>query len=469
MPVEGDEKMSIIQEMVRNLVATRFEDFDAGTVAYAKLRIADTLGGLIGGVRSSGSDMMLDLVKSWGGTRESTILATGDKVPAANAAMVMAIMARSNDYEPACGPMIKGRKSPGHYSATTVPTAIAMAEKLGLGGKDIITALVVGDDLASRIGAAGAAPWDIGWEPSGTSSRFGAAAIAARLMGLDEGRMLHALGIALNQIAGTMQSVYDYTHSFKLNQGLAAWNGIISAELAGRGFTGPEDPLMGRFGYYHQYCRDVDEGILTGDLGKKFYADEEFKLYPSCRGNAASIESALKLVRENAIAPGAIAEVIVDLASSMKGSFLIQPFRIGGGVQASAILNLSYNVANVLLRQSVKLEHYTDESIRDPGIGELARKIRINTAGPGKGFACRVTVKMSDGRELAASTEVPRGDWRINPITPEEIRGKFLASAAFSGVIGSKKAEKALAIIDKLEEAENITGLVKALTPAAAR
>jgi 2-methylcitrate dehydratase PrpD len=459
--------MSIIEKMVGNLLATRFEDLDADTVAYAKLRIADTLGALVGGVKSSGSDMMLDIVKTWGGARESTILAAGGKWPAANAAMVMSVMARSNDYEPAGGPMIKGRKSPGHYSATSVPTAIALAEKLGLGGRDIITALVGGDDLASRIGAAGAAPWDIGWEPSGTASRFGAAAIAGKLMGLDEGRMRHALGIALNQIAGTMQAVYDYSHAFKLNQGLAAWNGIISAELAARGFTGPDDPLMAPFGYYHQYAREVDESILTDDLGKKFYADEEFKLYPSCRGNAGPVESALKIVRENAIKPGEIAEVVIELAPTMKGSFLIQPFRIGGSAQATAILNMSYNVANVLLRQSVKLEHYTDAAVRDPAAGALARKVRINTTGPGKGFACRVTVKMGDGREFSAATEMPRGDWRLDPITPEEIREKFLASAAFSGVIGRKPAEKALAIVAKLEEAKNITALVKSLTPAA--
>jgi len=293
--------MSIIQQMVENVLDTKYENFDRETLDYARIRIIDTIGAIIGGVNSSGSDMILDMVRDWGGKEESTILPVGDKVPSANAALVMGIMARSNDFEPAGGPAINGKKYPGHYSATTVPTALTIAEKLGKSGKDLITALILGDDLAGRIGVAGAAPWDIGWDPAGLCSRFGATAVAGKLMGLNEEQILNGLGIVLNQLSGTMQAAYDYTHSFKIPQGIAAWNGIISAELAARGFTGPKDPLQSKFGYFRQYCREIEPEIMTQDLGKKFYADDEFKLYPCCRRNCGSIESTLKLIQENDI------------------------------------------------------------------------------------------------------------------------------------------------------------------------
>ena len=457
--------MNVSQELVRNVLDTEFEDFDSETVDYAKNRIIDTIGALIGGIHSSGCDMILDLVREWGGKEESTILATGDKIPAANATLVMGIMARSNDFEPGGGPEIDGKKFPGHYSATTVPTAFAMAEKLGMSGKELITALILGDDLAGRIGVAGAAPWDIGWDPAGLCSRFGATAIAGKLMGLNESQMLNALGIALNQLSGTMQAVLDYTHTCKLNQGVAAWNGIISAELARRGFTGPKDPLMSRFGYFHQYSREVEPGIMTRELGKKFYADDEFKLYPCCRGNAGSVESTLKLVQENDMEPGDIVEVTIDLSPMWVDSFLIQPFEVGDCPQMSAILNLYYNVANALIRKTVKLEHYTDESIRDPKILKLTRKIKINPTVPGERMSSLVRVKMKDGRELSAFTEVPRGDLRVTPITREEIKDKFRASTAFSKAISQENAEKALNMLDGLEELGDLTDLVETLTP----
>ncbi|MFC1901421.1 MmgE/PrpD family protein [Chloroflexota bacterium] len=458
--------MTIIQELVANVLNTRFEDLDRETVDYAKNRIIDTVGALIGGVHSSGADMMLDLVKEWGGKPESTILGVGDRVPAANAVLAMGIMSRSNDFEPGGGPSIDGKQFPGHYSATMVPTAFAMAEKLGMGGKELMTALILGDDVAGRIGVAGAAPWDIGWDPAGLCNRFGATAVAGKLMGLNETQMLNALGIVLNQIGGTMQCVLDYTHSFKMSQGVAGWDGILSAELARRGFTGPQDPLTSQFGYFHQFSREVFPEIVTRDLGKKFYADCEFKLYPCCRGNAGSVESTLKLVGENDINPEDIAEITIDLSPMWEGSFLVQPFKVGPCVQSSAILNVNYNVASVLLRKNVVLENYTDEAIRDPKVVALAGKIKINPTVPGGRMASRVRVLMKDGREISAFTEVPRGDLAVDPLTRDEIKGKFRASVDFSKVISCDNAEKALGLLDELENLENMTGLVKALIPA---
>ena len=128
--------MTVTEQLVQNVIDIEFGDFDSDTLRYAKLRITDTLGALLGGVRSSGANMMFDLIRGWGGQPESSILGTQEKIPSANAALVMGIMARSNDLEPAGGPDIDGSKSPGHYSATSVPTAIALTERLGLGGRD---------------------------------------------------------------------------------------------------------------------------------------------------------------------------------------------------------------------------------------------------------------------------------------------------------------------------------------------
>ncbi len=456
--------MDITRQLISNLIDVNYEDLDSDTVDYARMRIIDTIGCLLGGIHSSGADMVLDMVRGWGGSPESTVLGLGYKLPAANVALAMGVMARSNDFEPAGGPDINGTKSPGHYSATSVPTAFVMTEKLGLSGKDLITALVLGDDLASRIGNAGAGPWDLGWDPAATCSRFAAAAIAGRLMNLNREQMTNALGIVFTQIGGTMQPVMEYTHSFKISQGLAGWNGIMSVELAKRGFTGPKDFLFGPFGYYQQYCREVREEILTAGLGEQYYADEEFKLFPCCRGNHSSIETVLKIVTQDKIDANDIDEVRIKVNSSWNGSFLIQPFQTQNSPQAAAILNLYYNVASIILRKDIKLDYYKDEAINDPEIAGLINKIKVDLTGTGKRMTSQVIIRMKDGREYAGLTELPRGDYRLTPLTREEIKNKFFTNVKYSGVITLHKADKAYELLNRLEDLDNINELVETLT-----
>jgi 2-methylcitrate dehydratase PrpD len=277
--------------------------------------------------------------------------------------------------------------------------------------------------------------------------------------------MLNALGIVLTQIGGTMLPVMAYTHSFKISQGLAGWNGIVSAELAKRGFTGPKNFLFGQFGYYQQYSREVKPEILTAGLGETFYADEEFKVYPCCRGNAAPVETALKLVNQCEINPENISSIYVDLSPMWQGSFLVQPFEIGPCPQAGAILNLRYNVAGALLRKEAKLDNYNDESISDRRVLELVNKIKINPTVPGKRMSCRIRVITEDGHELSAYTEEPKGDYRVLPLSKDDVRAKFIDSVKFSNVITVAQAKKALEILDNLEKVENLSELVGNLIP----
>jgi 2-methylcitrate dehydratase PrpD len=455
--------MSTTQRLVRNVLDTRFEDFDRETVAQAKMRIIDTVGATVSGADAPGCSMVLDVVREWGGKPESTIPVYGDRVPAANAALVTAIMARSWDIEPAGGAEIEGRICPGHYSATTVPVAFAVAEQRGIGGRELISALILGDDLACRIGSASGNLMRAGWEPSGFTSRFAAAAIAGRMMGLNEKQLLHALGIVLNQISGTMQTVFDGTHCFKMNQGIAAWNGIFSAELARRGFTGPKDPLLGKFGYFDMYCQDTEPDILTKDLGKKFYADGEYKIYPCCRGTHAAIESTLKLVQENNLGPEDIDEVTVMVPTAQRDSFLAQPFEIGDVPQANAGFNFHYTVANAALRKSVTLEHFTEEAIREPKVIDFVRRVKIDASLPGRSLSAGVRIKTKNGQEFSATTEFPRGTLGHNPLTEAEINDKFLANVAFAKAISREKAAKALHLLAKLEELDTITEVMELL------
>jgi len=455
--------MSIMRELVRNILQTSFEAFDADVVNLAKSRMIDVVGCLIGGANASGCSMLLDLVREWGGRKESTILVHGDRAPVHHAAMVNSVMARSYDFE-ACNPFVDGKFYPGHISGTTVPTAIAVAEQKAANGKDLLTALILGDDLTARINAASNFTLDAGWDCVGTVNMFGATAIAGKLWGLDENQMLNAFGIVINQLAGTMQNIFDGVHTFKLPQGLAAQAGVFSAALARKGFTGVKDPLLGKYGYFCLYCRTYQPEMLTKDLGKKFYSDITFKLYPSCRVTHGAIDCALELVRLNEIKPQDIDEVIVDISPAGRDFATGQPFRTGEVPEANALFSFQYAVANALLRKSVRLEHFTEESIKDPMIVDLVDKIRLNTTISSEArHAARVKVKMKQGQEFEKGVNVPKGVETLTPLTSIEKREKFMNNVAFSKTVPLEKAEKALGLFERFEEIDNLTEILKLL------
>jgi 2-methylcitrate dehydratase PrpD len=455
--------MSVVLQLVKNILETSFESIDTSIVDKARNRVIDVLGCLVAGANAPGCSIVKDLVQEWGGKKESTILVHGGKIPAHNAAMMNCVMARSYDFEPV-GPYVDGKNTPGHISGTTVPTAIAVAEQRRMSGKDLLTALILGDDLASRINGATGFSLDQGWDCVGTVNMFGATAIAGRLAGLNEHQMVNALGIVLNQLGGTMQTFFDGVHAFKLVQGLAARAGIFSVALAGKGFTGVADPLFSKYGYFTLYCKTYEADVLNKNLGKEFYADNTFKPYPCCRANHASIDCALELVRSEKIKPEEVEEIIVEVPAAEYNFAVGQPFRIREVPQIDASFNLQYCIADAFLRRGVKVEHFSEEAIKDPRIMQMIMKIRLTKSNdPGKFLAARIMVKTTKGGKYEAEVGVPKGDDLLAPLTAEEKKEKFMSNVAFSKTVSLVKAKKALGLLERLEEVDNVAKITKLL------
>ncbi len=457
------ESLKIIEELARNIVQTNFDIFEDGVIEKAKNRLIDIVGCTIGGASAPGCPELRDLIREWGGKKEATILIHGGKVPAGNAAWINSIMARSFDFG-VITPYIGNRAVWAHIAETTVPTAIVVAEWKHASGRELLASLILGDDVTTRIAAASTRAISPGWDTPGTVDKFGAAAIAGRLLGLNERQIINAFGVVLNQLAGSFQSIHDGAHCFKLAQGLAARDGIIAAELAAKGWTGGEDPLLGRYGYFALYCQEHNPDFLTKDLGKEFYGDCTFKPYPSCRFIHSTIDCALKLVQDHDIYPEDIADLTIDIAPMHYDSPLNQPFEPGEFPQGHAIFSLRYHLANILLRKSIKLEHLTESMICDPEVGTLARRVNVTGAiSPDKIEAAGVSIRMKDGREFSAFEEVAKGNALKKPLSKEEIEDKFRTNVAFSSTIAKNNAEEALYMLNHIEEMDDTARLVKLL------
>ena len=456
-----------IEKISENAVGARFENIDKATLKNAKNRILDLLGCALSGANGPGNAGMVDMVKSWGGKEESTVFVFGGKVPAQNAAMANSAIARTYDFE-AIGGFVEGVDLPSHISVTTVLTALAMGEAQNVDGKELLTSLLVGDDIACRILAASGfgdgKNFASGWDGNGTVNAFGATAIAGRMLGLTQRQMQHAFGIALSQMGGSFQNIWDGSICFKLPNALSARNGIFSAELAKAGWDGANDALLSTFGYFKLFNDGYsDVEILTKDIGKKFYTEATFKPYSCCRANHAAIDCALKIVSENEIDATAIEAIVLRVPPRVRDMFVGQPFVLRETPQIDAAFSLRFCVSNVLLRKRIKLEDFREECVREAGIAEIAGKVEIEGFRPdemGK-KAAELKVKLKDGRECSSEVKFVRGGPFENSLTDEDIKDKFRNNLLASKAIPEERGERIIGLVDNLEELDNIGELTK--------
>jgi 2-methylcitrate dehydratase PrpD len=456
-------RVTYLDMMINNVIETRFDNFDRATINHAKNRIIDTIGCLIGGAKDTGNPQLRSLMKSWGGIGEASILVYGDKVPIHHAAMMNSIMARSFDFEPV-SPYVDGVSVPGHISGTTVPTALTVGEMKDISGKELITALLVGDDISTRVSIVGSGESTFSWRDRvGPINVFGVTAIAGRMMGLDRNQMRNAFGLLLTYLGGSHQTILDATTAFKLSQGTSARDGIISVQMAKEGWTGVRDILLSDFGYYRTFGAGIrNPDILIKDLGKKYYSDSTFKPYPCCRLNHSAIDCALAIVQKRDLDLDSIDEVIIQVAPPVLKDVLGKPFKIGDFPHANAIFSLQYTVATALLKKCVRPEHFTEEAIQDQLLHNFLKKIRMGELGEGNGESARIKILFKNGEEITEYAEIASGDPR-NPFSRDQLIAKFWTNIEFSRTISREKAQKALDILENLETLRSVRELVKLL------
>lgn len=457
--------MNLIEQLVTHILDTQFESFPAEDIARAKDRIIDVLGCAFVGARSPAYAMVAEMVGEMGGRQEATVLVHGGKVPAQNAAFANCIMATASDFDPAF-PIIDGKRYLIHMSGTSVPTALAAAECAGKGGKDVIAALILGDDLTSRIAAASMQTPSYGWDSGSTMSFFGTTAIVGKLWGLNANQMRNAFGIMLHQIAGTKQSHRDRTHCFKLGQGLPARGGILSVELAKRGMVGARDPLLSEFGYFNLYCKTHNVDFLTRSLGKKFYSDTTFKRYPCCSALTSAIDCAIDLVRRHDFESGDIDILKLEVPPQKRDDLVLKTYPPGDVPAVSAGFSMPYVIASVLVRKGISPEHFHDEFVLDPEVLGLMKRTQIGLLPADKlvaavdGWRTDLIVRVRDGREFRSSVDMPSIDPVHRPLLKSEIRDKYRANAAFSKKISVENANAALDMLENLEEVKDISRLI---------
>lgn len=275
MPTETPGKQDISYTLAKHVVATQFNAIPAEVVELTKKDILDTLGVTVAGSSFPGTEPLLELIREWGGKEEGTILAFGDKVPSINAVLVNGTMAEAHDFTDAYGRGLE------HIGQATVLPAFAVAERKGkVNGKDLITAIVLGQDIGLRMFLNMELRY--GLCQNGMQNAFGVVATAGKLLGLNEQQMANAFGIVYNLISGSEQSYYDCVDTKAFIAGLANKAGVLSVLLAQKGYTGTRNTIEGAGGFCNAYCGGrCNLEQLTANLGKEFEGiNVGFKPYP---------------------------------------------------------------------------------------------------------------------------------------------------------------------------------------------
>ena len=452
--------MGVEVELVRNVLRTGYADLPQADVDITKLAILDTIGCMIAGAVAPGCTTVREQVVNWGGKPESTIVIFGNKVPSPNAAFVNGTMARALDFDTT---WMRGL----HMSAASVPAALAVAEmRGGVSGKELLTAMIAGEDLAARIHLATSEYG--GFEPTGVCGILGLAVMTGRLIGLDERQMLDALAIALNRSAGSFQPNIGGALMVRVMEGLASRSGIESALLAHKGITGGEDTLQGTYGYFHLFSNDrYDTEILTHKLGKEFLGAREMtiKKYPACGGTTSAIDATLQLASENNIRPEDVDRIIVYSNQDFHNT-CGKPFKVRANSQVDAQFSYPYTVACALVRRRFTIRDILPEAIDDAEVLQIAAKVdpRVDDNLKKDSFrACSVHIYTKDGKEYSKQVTYPRGDPH-NPLSREEIIEKFRSCVEFAPrPLEKGKDDRIIQRIDELERLSDVGELIQLL------
>ncbi|MHC4891502.1 MAG: MmgE/PrpD family protein [Planctomycetota bacterium] len=470
------EKGDAAFAFVKNVVSLRYEDIPSEAVDSTKISILTHLGAAMAASTTVPvCKQMMELAKEMGGKKESTIIAYGAKVPCYMAAFVNAALAHGLNF---------GDHSDEyslHTGIAVFPAAFAVAERVGkVSGREFITAFTGGTDMMIRLGRAihtkASRQWvAYGWWHGQILEYFPAAAVAGRLLGLEEDQIVRALGLVYAQTAGTLDSLSGIGADKAIYPSYPALAGVLSALMAQRGISGPKNSLEGKAGLFNVYFQgEYDSASLTRDLGKNFEgASVGFSAYPCSASTHAYIEIALRMVDEHRIRPDDVEAVTLFIGLKEQSFGNCEPLQTRRNPTkiSEAQMSLPFAVAAAMAKGKPSLKHFVGEGFKDPEILRLSNKVAYRVD-PEYGhrpdtamFRPAMEVKLTDGRVLSSDREIFRYGNPKNPMCKEEHIEKFRDCASYSVKPLSKdRVEEVIKMLTNLEEVDDVSQIIQSVS-----
>ncbi len=446
---------------------TGLSSMPANVVAEAKRCLVDGFGVILAGSTVKGSAIVRDYVRSVGDRKEaSAVGAGGFMTSAAHAALINAASGHAMDYDDTQLSTTPDRTF-GLLTHPTVPAlaaALAVAERKKASGAAFLEAFLVGFEVECKIAEAiDPEHYNHGFHSTGTIGTFGAAAAAARLMNMPAPAVRHMLTIASSMSSGIRVNFGSMTKP--LHSARAAQNGIVAAELASRGFTGGDDGLDGRWGFFEVFGTGVDLDRLIPVLGKPYTIispGTSFKPYPCGSLSHPTMDAMLKAVVEHDLKPDQVKAVRVRA-----GSNILEPLRYKIATnELEAKFCLPFLMSSLILRRKAGVREFTDEFVASAPVQQMMPRVtnvfdqKIEAQGFDK-IRSVIEIDLTDGRTIVQASDDRYRGGPEKPFTREELREKFTDCAQLT--LGTTAITRALEVIENVDRIKDVTELVRAL------
>ncbi|WP_283179874.1 MmgE/PrpD family protein [Gemmobacter sp. 24YEA27] len=408
----------------------------------------------IGGAREGAIDRLATLLPAFSGPATASLIGRKERADMLWAAYINAAAASIFDYDDTHIPTVI------HPAAPVGPAVLALAETLAgqggpVSGQALIRAFVTGMEVTCRLGLAlHPVHYARGWHITSTCGTFGAALAAGQILGLTGAQMVDAMGHALAQNAGSVETLG--TMSKSLSVGQAARAGLMGALLAQQGFTGPEVPLEGRQGFLALHS-DAPDLTVFEDLGQRWEVlHNTFKPYPCGVVLNPVIEACLALHHD--LNAGQITRV------TLTGHPLLRARTDRPGVTTGRLAQVSaqHAVAVSLIRGEAGLAAFSDAAVADPVLRDFGARL-VFCDDPGFSLeAAEVRLDLAYGRRLTRRVEAAKGGLAY-PLSDEDLAAKLAGQIRHNGA--ALDAGALVAALTAIEEAENAAAFLAMTRP----
>ncbi len=435
-------------------------------------RVIDIVGIAVRAGLLDSSRAVMEYATDQGSVAQATAIGTEQAMSAADAAFVNGVLAHSLDYDDTHLPSIL------HPSATVVPAALAVAEWLGVSGAALVDAVAVGLEVTVRLGMGGYDPearqsvyFERGQHATSICGSVGSAAAAARLLGADVSGIAHAMGIACSMASGIIEANRAGGTVKRIHCGWAARGGVVAAQLAAKGITGPSTAIEGRFGLFQAFLGEQSNlAAVTTDLGEHWQSQAIiYKPYPANHFTHAAIDAAIAL-RSRGVCPEEIHSVTVEVAPPTVrtiGEPIAAKRMPETGYQAQ--FSGPYTVATGLLGGGglgIGLADFGEEQVRDSRRRQLMNRIDV-VGDPSLmdiypfQLPARLTLTTVDGQTLVEEVLANRGGPDL-PLSEQELAVKFFDNT--EGLVANNVGQKTYHTLSELITIPCVTGLLDPLT-----
>ncbi|MDB5867530.1 MAG: MmgE/PrpD family protein [Betaproteobacteria bacterium] len=423
---------------------TRFEDLPPAVVDRARRLIADLLGIVTAGNQSDELKAFASTYLEGSSTGASWVIGTKHRASARDAGFLNGIASTWHDFDE--GSTI----AYSHPGSQTIPAAFAAAQALGISGRDLLLAIVMGYEACARVGMA--SKMRVSVHPHGTTGTIGSAVAIARMKGFDEARMRQVINVAATMAMTTnRQAMLDEATVRNMYSGHSALAGATAVQLVQAGFTGQRDGIG--FTYGTVIADGFDPQRYVSGLGRDWLILQGyFKLHPSGRYSHAAIdalESALATVPGGKLDIDQIERIDVrafQMAALLAGTNITTSF--------GAKFSIPFALATILVHGRSAVECFDLDAVRNPRVQALVAKIDVREepaytkAYPGRQI-CDLAIHLRDGSAVRGRCEVMKGE-PANPHRAEDVEKKYFD--LMSPVWGADRARKLYDAILALEE-----------------